>query len=285
MPSAPHFALADIAQAFERLSAMRTEITVSLRGEPVAVEIAPDETPLFQGDASYMVTGGLGGFGLKVAEWLVAQGATHLVLVGRRGAATPEARAAVKTLEQTGTRVSVVAADVAIEAEVRRMVAQIAATMPPLRGVFHSAAVLDDRPLAEMDENSLKRVLLPKALGAWYLHRHCGELDHFVLFSSVSAIIGNARQGNYVAGNLYLDALAAYRRALGSPAIAINWGALSQLGMTATNTDVEKHLALMGMKPFSPNQALRLLAQVLRWDPVQLGVMDVRLGAVGQVRA
>ncbi|MGH8479084.1 MAG: SDR family NAD(P)-dependent oxidoreductase [Gammaproteobacteria bacterium] len=275
VPSAPHFALADIAQAFERLSAMRTEITVSLRGEPVAVEVAPDRVPLFRADASYLVTGGLGGFGLRVAEWLVTQGARHLVLVGRRGAATPEARAAVKTLEQAGTSVSVVAADVAIEAEVRRMLAETAATMPPLRGVFHSAAVLDDRPLAEMDEDSLKRVLLPKALGAWHLHRHCKELDHFVMFSSVSAIIGNARQGNYVAGNLFLDALAAYRRTLGSPAISINWGALSQLGMTAANTDVEKHLALMGMKPFSANQALRLLDRVLRWDPVQLGVMDV----------
>jgi acyl carrier protein len=136
---------------------------------------------------------------------------------------------------------------------------------------------LDDGPLTELDAARFSKVMMPKAAGAWYLHEHTQNagLDFFVLFSSISSLIGNARQGNYVAANAFLDALAHYRRAQGLPATSINWGVLAGVGMAAADEALEKHLQRMGMKAFAPDHAMEALGRVLEWNPVQLGVMDV----------
>jgi acyl transferase domain-containing protein len=104
-PSVRQFEVADIAQAFGHLLEAKEGVNISLRGQSLPIEVLPDQTPLFRADGTYLVTGGLNGFGLKVAAWLVAQGVRHLVLVARRGAATPEAREAVQVMERAGARV------------------------------------------------------------------------------------------------------------------------------------------------------------------------------------
>ncbi len=226
-------------------------------------------------DATYLITGGFGGFGLKVAEWMVAQGARHLVLVGRRGAATADAQEAVRQLEAAGAKVMAAAADIATETAVVQLLDVAGQMMPPIKGIIHAAAVLDDARLIDLDAERFARVMAPKALGAWHLHQHTRDLEFFLLFSSVSCLIGNARQGNYVAANAVLDTLAELRRAQGMPATTINWGALAQVGMAASSSEVERHLALMGIKTFTSAQAMEALASVLEWNPVQVGIMDV----------
>ncbi len=173
-------------------------------------------------EATYLVTGGLGGFGLATAHWLAARGARSLVLVGRSGAARPEAQEAVAELEAAGVRVTVARADVAKLDELRGVLDEIAAELPPLRGVVHGAMVLEDGLIRNLDRRRLLRVLAPKVLGARNLDQLTRglPLDFFVLYSSATTCFGNPGQGNYVAANLYLEALAEERRAAGRPALA-----------------------------------------------------------------
>ena len=261
------------------------KIVVSMRQEEqVPVRPLILEKPLFAPDATYLISGGFGGFGLELAKWMATQGVRHLVLVGRRGAASPEAQQTVESLERMGVQVYAAAADMTQEVQVRRMMAAITDAMPPLKGVIHAAAVLDDAPLLALDAERFANVMAPKALGAWLLHRHtrCAPLDYFVLFSSVSALIGNARQGNYVAANTFLDMLAHYRRSQGLPATSINWGVLTDVGMASASEEVAQHLELMGIKAFAASQAMEAFAQVLQWNPVQIGVMNVDWQRWGQ---
>jgi len=225
-------------------------------------------------DGTYLITGGFGGFGLEIAEWLVAQGARRLVLVGRRGASTALAQQAVERLQASGARVLAVAADISQESAVAQLVEKIRAELPPLKGVFHAAAALDDAPISHLEAQQIDTAMGAKALGAWHLHRYtlADRLDHFILFSSIASMVGGAGQASYAMACSYLDALARYRRARDLPAVSINWGALGQVGMATRFGDVEKYLSGSGVGLFTPLQAIQLLERTLRWNPVELGV-------------
>ncbi|RJO70846.1 amino acid adenylation domain-containing protein [Nocardia panacis] len=183
-------------------------------------------------DATYLITGGLGGLGLETARLLVERGARHLVLVGR-SAPGPEAEAAIAELRDGGARVRVESVDIASAAAVTACLAAISAESPPLRGVLHLAGVLDDGVLAGQSAERFAKVLAAKAIGAWHLHRLTEDLDFFVLFSSVSSALGTPGQANYAAANAFLDGLASYRRGLGLPGLAIQWGSWAEKGMSA----------------------------------------------------
>src|SRR5262249_8201243 len=158
---------------------------------------------------------------------------------------TPQARAAVAALEQAGARVKVARADVARHEQLAPLLAEVRRTMPPLRGVIHAAMVLDDATLPRLTPERFEAVLAPKAVGGWNLLRLTLDdpLDHFVFFSSAAAVIGNRGQGNYVAANLFLDALARHRRALGLPGLSVNWTAVADVGYVAQHPEVRDHLA------------------------------------------
>lgn len=230
-----------------------------------------------RGDASYLVSGGFGGFGLVLARWLADQGARHLLLLGRRGAADPAARVVVEELEAAGVKVRAAALDVADGDQVAALIEQVRRSGPPLRGIFHTAGVLDDARLVDLDPERLARVMAAKARGAWHLHRLTRdlELDAFVLFSSISSLIGNPGQGNYVAANAFLDALAAQRRAAGLAGLSLNWGVLGEVGMAARQQEVERYLAAMGIAAIPPRGAMDALDFALRQGVPQLGVMAV----------
>lgn len=232
---------------------------------------------LITADMSYLITGGFGGFGAKIAHWLVSKGATKLILVGRRGAATAESKALVAELEQKGAEVLSIAADITKKADVDRLFKQIETAISPLYGIFHAAALLDDAPLSELNEQRMNQVMAPKVQGAWNLHLATTQmkLKHFVMFSSVSSLIGNARQANYVAANTFLDQLAVYRQNLGLSATSVNWGAINAAGMAADNKNVETHLQLMGMNAFSAEHAMEAFSKVNVYQPAQIGIMDV----------
>lgn len=215
---------------------------------------------------THLVTGGCGGFGLAAARWLAEHGARHLVLAGRNGATSIEAQTAVADLRASGVTVHVEALDIADADKVKKLFAKIARSMPPLSGVIHSAAVLDDSLIANLDAEKLKKVLAPKVAGAENLHRLTSDLplDYFVLFSSATTAIGNPGQGNYVAANGFLEGLARQRRAAGLPALAIAWGGIEDVGLLARNRLVKDMLAARaGVKTMAASDALNLMAEAL----------------------
>lgn len=224
-------------------------------------------------DGAYLITGGLGGFGRVLAEWLVECGARHLVLSSRSGASTPEAVESVAKLEAQGIGITVIKADIGSPDDVKRLVSEI----PALKGVFHLAMVIDDAPLSALTAERLRVVMAPKAHGAWLLHENTKtlDLDCFVMFSSVSSIFGNPAQGNYAAANAFLDSLAHHRRALGLPALAINWGVLGGEGYVARNERVAEFLARQGTGALTPAEVTSLMESFLTGHSTQMSAIRV----------
>jgi 1-acyl-sn-glycerol-3-phosphate acyltransferase len=230
----------------------------------------------FRDNATYLISGGLGGFGLVTSEWMAERGAGAIALVGRT-APGPEAQKRIDALAAAGTCVRFLPADISRAEEVRRVMVLIRGTMPPLRGVVHAAMALDDAPLAEMTPERLERVLAPKLAGAWNLHLEtlADDLDMFVCYSSLSAILGNPRQSNYSAANAFLDALAHHRRALGRPALTINWGVVRDAGYVAEHAEIRQYLEGQGYASFSAAAALGAFALLLRQDMPQAVVARI----------
>ncbi|MBE9224387.1 SDR family NAD(P)-dependent oxidoreductase [Phormidium sp. LEGE 05292] len=229
----------------------------------------------FKADRTYLIAGGMGGIGLLVAQWLVEQGAKHLVLVGR-SQQNETTSSTINRLEEMGAQVVAIAADISKEAEVASLLNQINTTMPPLKGIIHAAGVIDDRLLLEHQWQLFAKVFAPKVSGAWNLHRFTQDLDldFFVLFSSVAQILGYVGTANYAAANAFLDTLAHYRRSLNLPALSINWGPWSQVGMVAKldNREVER-MQTRGINPLAPKQALAVLQQLLNQSSAQVTVL------------
>ena len=226
-----------------------------------------DRRPLLDPEATYLVTGGLGGFGQRLLPYLVTAGARHLTLMDR----DPERRRSEHWLRQSttlaamgeGVEIDLVQGDVAVEADVRRCVA---GAKRPLKGVFHLAGTLDDCLLADLTAESIARVFAPKARGALHLHNATAglALDHFVLVSSTSSTFGNPGQINYSAANAYLDGLAASRRRQGLPALSYNLAAVADAGMAVRNLGVLRLMRAAGMPPVSSYCAIANLDYALR---------------------
>ncbi|QSX77637.1 SDR family NAD(P)-dependent oxidoreductase [Agrilutibacter solisilvae] len=244
-----------------------------LRGLPSSA-LAARAGAIVRKDGTYLITGGYGGFGLELANWLAREGATNLVLVGRSGAVTPAALQCLRDLRAQGVSVLEARADVADEAQMAELLRNLRRDLPPLRGVFHAAAVLDDAPLDQLRPDQIARAMEAKARGAWHLHRmtQSDELDHFVLFSSIASLLGGAGQGSYAMACAYLDALARYRRLRGQPGLSLNWGALANVGMATRFGDVGRYLGGTGVLMFDPAEAMHLMASALRWPRAELGV-------------
>ncbi len=228
-------------------------------------------------DGCYLITGAFGGYGKVLARWLVDAGARHLVLTSRSGASSPEAAEFVAELQDRGVEMRVVAADISVADDVKRLFAEIKSGGQRLRGLFHLAMVIDDAPLAMLTPDRMRKVLGPKAHGAWLLHEATQKtkLDCFVMFSSVSSIFGNPAQGNYSAANAFLDSLAHHRQALGLPALTVNWGVLGGEGYVARNERVAEFLARQGTTEISPGEAMGLLESFLRAGSAQ--AMSIRI--------
>lgn len=239
----------------------------------------------FSPEVTYLVAGGMSGYGFEVAKWLAGNGARHLALVSRSGPADEAVREGIATLEASGVRARDIRADLADAAAVRRAVAEIEAELPPVGGVFHTAMVLEDRFLHELDRPSFAAALDPKALGAWNLHeatRH-RALDCFVLFSSFAAVVGSIRQANYNAGNAFLDALAAHRRSLGLPALSISWGSLAGTGYVERNQRTLAYLETTGVEAYGIGEVLALLGQLIRSDATAIAAAKIDWGALSRL--
>ena len=219
-------------------------------------------------DRSYLVTGGLGGIGTVVARWLAERDAGVIVLNGRRPP-DPAAQETIDTLRRQGVDVRVELADMTDPAAVERMLSRIDDEMPPLAGIIHSVGVLSDGSLGNQTWERFEQVMWPKVLGAWRLHRATLDLDldMFVLFSSITGIVGNSGQGNHAAANTFLDQLAAYRRSLGLPGQSIAWGAWSGLGEAEEQRErIERQLEAAGTGWLTPQQGLKAFEELVRQD-------------------
>jgi malonyl CoA-acyl carrier protein transacylase/NAD(P)-dependent dehydrogenase (short-subunit alcohol dehydrogenase family)/acyl carrier protein len=230
----------------------------------------------FDASGAWVITGGFGGFGLACAEWLASKGARELFLVGRSGA-TGDAVERLERLTAAGTQVHGVRADIAHAQAVDALCAEIADSEQPLVGVLHTAGVVADMAIADMGNEDLQRPMIPKIDGAWYLaealERYALTPRHFVLFSSIAAALGNARQANYVAANVAIDAFAAWRRARGLAADSVAWGALG-FGMGVSNSSLAGHFDAMGLQPLDAEQTLKGLERVLSERPGSLILAD-----------
>jgi acyl transferase domain-containing protein len=240
----------------------------------VAQPVTTERVPRFRPDVTWLITGGLNGLGLEVARWLAAHGARHLVLVARSQPG-PEAERAIAELRSAAVTVATRQCDVASKDQVADTLREIARSMPPLGGIVHSAGVLDDGVIQHQQWERFERVLAPKVQGAWNLHTLTADmgLEHFVLFSSASSLLGSPGQSNHAAANAFLDALAYYRRDRGLPAISINWGAWSDVG-TVARRSVEGRIATQGVSAFSPAQGLEVLGRLMAAEGIpQIGVV------------
>jgi acyl transferase domain-containing protein/acyl-CoA synthetase (AMP-forming)/AMP-acid ligase II/acyl carrier protein len=232
-------------------------------------------SPELRADATYLITGGLGGLGLAVAKWLVEHGARSLVLTGRRGPSA-EAQSALADLHRSGAHVVVARADVADADQLAAVVADIDLDLPPLRGVVHAAGVLDDGIALQLTPDRVRNVLAPKVLGGWNLHALTAghKMDFFVLFSSAAALLASPGQANYAAANAFLDALAHYRRGRNLPAVSVNWGPWEGVGMSA-HGGRDGRLAAVGIGSIPLDAGLDLLGRLLAAKPAQVGVLPV----------
>jgi acyl transferase domain-containing protein/acyl carrier protein len=272
------FDLPQASEAFRFMARARHIGKIVLTQEPAPARARADARTAasrFRADATYLITGGFGGLGLEVARWMAAGGARHLALMGRTRP-SPEADRALEAIRQMGTEVSGVFGDVSNARDVEAALAQIRTSMPPLAGIVHAAGVLRDNVVLQQTWERFAEVLAPKVEGAWNLHRLSADLplEMFVLFSSVSSLLGSPGQSNHAAANAFLDQLAHYRRRQGRPAISINWGAWTEVGAAAAR-GVAERIAGHGIAAFSPTEGLRAYDRILQSDLTQVGVAPI----------
>jgi phthiocerol/phenolphthiocerol synthesis type-I polyketide synthase C len=262
-----------VVDAFRVMQQARHIGKVVVRLADAAPQIERPAEPLralrFEKNSTWLVTGGLSGFGLESARWLASRGIGHLVLIGRRGLETPGAKEAIENLQAGGVKVQAVACDITDRLALGIAFERIRKTLPPLKGVLHAAAAFDDALIANLDAARMDGVLRPKLLGAWNLHQITVDipLDHFVLYSSVTTFIGNPGQANYVAANAGIEGLAAMRHAMGLPATCIGWGPIGDTGYLTRNEAVKDGLAQrLGRVPLTAAEALDQLDRLLNPD-------------------
>ena len=241
----------------------------------------------FKRKASYLITGGLGRIGLKLAQWMAKQGAGHLVLLGRRcpaikgGAPTDGISdaddskiATIKALQQTGTQVHVVSADVGNLQQMTSLFERFGHDLPPLRGLVHAAGVITPTPLEKLNIDTLASVFEAKIRGTWFLHelsRSC-NLDFFVLFSSAASILGAKDLAHYAAANQFLDAFAHYGRCKGQPVLSINWGWWAG---GWKDDQLVRHFNQAGLHALNDEDGMAALGELLAGESVQSMYADI----------
>jgi len=246
----------------------------------IVISRLPDVPVKIRDNGSYLITGGAGGLGMLFAEALITEGARHIVLTGR---SAPKDGAA-KQIEQwrsNGVNVQFVAADIGARGDVEKLFAVIDAQPVQLAGVLHAAGVLRDGVISQQTSENLHTVLSAKVTGGWLLHEmtKLRDLDLFVLFSSVSSLLGSPGQSNYAAANAFLDGLAHYRRGLGLPAMAINWGPWAEVGMAA-NEKVSSNASSGGVRYIAPQLGITAFLQAVQDNPIQRGIAPIEWPAL-----
>lgn len=268
MPQSTHYPLAEVANAVRLMgSAQHTgKLVLDVpRTGSSRVRVPPAQVQVFRGDGAYIVSGGLGGLGLFLAEKMAAAGCGRIVLSSR---SEPDLQTwhTIERIRASGCDIVVECGDISDETTARRLVATARATGLALRGVLHAAAVVEDAVLTNITDELIERDWAPKVYGAWHLHVATAEepLDWFCSFSSAAALVGSPGQGAYAAANSWIDTFTSWRRAQGLPATGIAWGAWAQIGRGAAmaeNTGVA----------IAPEEGAYAFETLLRHDRVYTG--------------
>jgi acyl transferase domain-containing protein/NADPH:quinone reductase-like Zn-dependent oxidoreductase len=235
------FEAADVVEAFRLMQSGGHVGKIVIRPDDgLAGDADPCARPVFRKDRTYVVTGGASGFGLETARWLADHGAGGLALLSRRGPAAAGIEAALDALASQGVDAKAYACDVSDEADLAAALVEVRQDQGPIGGVFHAAMVMDDGLLKDLDAERFAASLAPKLDGAAALDRltRRDPIEIFVLFSSISAAIGNPGQANYVVANAAMEAIARARAAAGLPALAVQWGPICDTGVLARDARV-----------------------------------------------
>ncbi|MGY5806159.1 type I polyketide synthase [Rhizobium sp. LEGMi198b] len=230
----------------------------------------------------FLVAGGIGGFGLAAANWLVSKGARRIALCSRRGVADEETLNTVGEWEKKGVVATLHACDITDEVAVEALLGSLRSE-GALKGIIHAAMVLDDGLLANLTPERNRPVIEVKVRGADNLHRltRNDSLDLFLLFSSATTMLGNPGQANYVAANGYLEGLARSRRAAGLPALAVGFGAIADKGFLARNIEVNELLSKrIGKAALKARDALE---QVERYMLADTGKIDAAAVMIAEI--
>jgi polyketide synthase 5 len=268
MPDSTHYPLAEAATAIRVMSAAehtgKLIVDIPQSGRS-SVILPPEQVPVFRSDGSYIITGGLGGLGLFLAEKMATAGAGRIVL-SSRSAPTLKTLETIELVRSIGSDVVVECGDIAQADTAELLVATATATGLPLRGVLHAAAVVEDATLLNITDELIDRDWAPKVYGAWNLHQASAsaDLDWFCSFSSAAALLGSPGQGAYAAANSWLDAFTHWRRAQGLPAISIAWGAWGEIGRGAGFADGSG-------AAISPDEGAYAFERLLRHDRAYTG--------------
>jgi len=278
------FPISDVVGAFRYMSQRRNigKVILSMEGERnFDADARPVEPDLIRQDATYLITGGLGALGLATADWLVQQGARHVALMSR-GAPSDAAESRMEAMRADGASVWAIMGDVADSASLDLALSAIRQGSPDLKGVIHAAGVLADGFIGEMDIDQFDMPILSKVQGSWNLHLATREmpLDFFVMYSSVSSIMGTVGQANYAAANAFLDALAWFRRGESLTAATVNRSGWAGAGMAEAAAN---EITARGMQLLPPGPSFELLKQILEADRPQTAVMIADWEHVGRL--
>jgi acyl transferase domain-containing protein/SAM-dependent methyltransferase/acyl carrier protein len=248
----------------------------------------PPEPVKFRKDATYLITGGLGGLGRKLAGWMAQRGAGHLVLIGRSGMPARSEwdrlrendplRAtvnAIRVAERFGAEVTVERADVGDPESVSSLLRRIDLSRRPLAGVIHCATLIDFRPITAIDSAAWRSMFRAKVRGAWILHEltRTLPLDFFILFSSAACQLGAKDLAHYAAANLFLDALASYRHSLNLPAVSVSWGEWDET--RSLTSEQREFFQRSGLVPVDSNLAFQAMFQLATAGVEQRMVADI----------
>lgn len=272
------FPAASVQQAFEDLAAGEHPGQILLDFSQGPVDVVEHVAAPVKADGCYIVTGGTSGFGAMTAIWLAAGGAGKVVIVSRSGPKAPGAEETLCAIRAHGAEAEVLSVDVSDPGQVRDLVARSSGGSYLLRGVIHGAMVLDDARMADLTPERFRKVFIPKLAGAWNFSealRTCPTLEFLVFYSSISALVGNRGQTNYVAANSCMDALAKELRSQKMPAYSINWGALAEAGVVARDERLGTVLSSAGITGLTNDQAFGVLDTTLRSSRPQTGAFLV----------
>ncbi|KAK2624708.1 hypothetical protein QTJ16_005901 [Diplocarpon rosae] len=236
------------------------------------------ETSLDRADSTYLIVGGLGGIGRAMALWMMEKGAKHILLVSRSAASHPEAASLSRRAKDHGCNLQVRSCDVSDEVSLVALLAGCARSMPPVRGVIQAAMHLNDTVMERMSYDQWYRGITPKVAGTRNLDKHLTDLKFFIMLSSVSGVIGNVSQSNYAAGNTYQDGLARHRTSKGLPAVSIDLGPVSDVGVLAESNaaELDRVEKSLGSTSISSAQLLRLIEASIR-DPFKKTLDDSQI--------
>ncbi|KAL7929302.1 putative polyketide synthase [Trichoderma chlorosporum] len=242
-------------------------VIVSQSGDLVKVASRMQPLSLDNKHATYLVVGGVGGVSGAIISWMISKGAQNIVAVSRNAEGSPNAASLIQNAEEGGCNLQLRNCDVSSEEGFITFLQEISASLPPIRGVVHAAAVLEDTVLERMSFTQWRRAMEPKVSGTRNLHKHLPkDLSFFLLLSSITGVVGHSSQANYAAANTFEDGLAQYRVTVGLTATSISLPAIRGVGMVAEDDDAHRRIEALGTESLSIDSVLGIIEASIERD-------------------